>query len=367
MKTRSLSLKLCLCIQFIAGCAQSNPAFQTKIEDSTAKPARKVVEIDWHAELAERQKQLERDPNSAFLHNQVAVAYDALGDFDNFDREIQTAIKLDPSNSIDCYVAYAVYKRRHLEEKGLSVLEKALQIDPANPLGHYEKAGSLEDAKEWQRALKEYETAQQFLRDVKSNPQNFRQDSWYYTDAHGNPYDVGPIDSSIANDIARVRAAPSTKDPRFSINIKAEVSKVKTGSDLRIDLLVTNTSDHIISLGKTLAPDTGEVTREVDVFDAGGKPAPQTKMYRVLKGKESPEEIVHPAENGKASWVETSRRVFTISSVDVKPGDSIDDRILLGKLFDFSKPGNYTVQVREYDYLSQTYVKSNTITVTIIP
>jgi len=207
MRTRSLLLSLCLCTQFIASCAQSNPASQTKAQDSTGKPAHKVVQIDWRAELAERQKQLERDPDSAFLHNQIAVAYDALGDYDNFDREIQTAIKLDPSNSIDCYVAYAVYKRRHLQEKALSVLEKALQIDPANPLGHYEKAGLLEDAKEWKPALKEYEAAQQLLKDVKSNPQNFQKNSWYYTDTRGNPYDVGPIDSTISNDIARVRAA----------------------------------------------------------------------------------------------------------------------------------------------------------------
>jgi Tfp pilus assembly protein PilF len=211
MRTMSLPLILCLCIQFIAGCTKTKPVFQTKTEDSTGKAAHRVIRIDWRAELAERQKRLERDPNSAFLHNQVAVAYDALGDFDNFDREIQTAIKLDPSNSIDCYVAYAVYKRRHLQEKALSVLEKALQIDPANPLGHYEKAGLLEDAMEWQLALKEYETAQQLLQDVKSNPQNFQQNSWYYTDARANPYDVGSLESSIANDIARVRAAASRR------------------------------------------------------------------------------------------------------------------------------------------------------------
>ena len=112
-------------------------------------------------------------------------------------------------HSIDCYVAYAVYKRRRLQGKAFSVLEKALQIDPANPLGHYEKAGLLEDAKEWQRALKEYEAAEQLLQDVKSNPQNFQQNSWYYTDRRGNPYDVGLFESSIANDIARVRAASS--------------------------------------------------------------------------------------------------------------------------------------------------------------
>lgn len=207
MRTRHLAIGLCLCVLHSVSCGKSDLAFDTATQDSAHKPEHKVVQMDWNAELAERQKELEHDPNSAFLHNQIAVAYDALGEFDNFDREIQTAIKLDPSNSIHCYVAYAVYKRRHLQEKALSMLEEALQIDPANPLGHYEKAGLLEDAKEWQRALKEYETAQQLLQGVKSNPQSFQQNGWYYTDARGNPFDVGPVESRIAHDIARVRAA----------------------------------------------------------------------------------------------------------------------------------------------------------------
>jgi tetratricopeptide (TPR) repeat protein len=211
MKTRFLPLGLCFCIQVMASCGQNDLAFQTKTQDSTGKPTHRVVQIDCRAELAERQKQLERDPNSAFLHNQVAIAYDALGDFGNFDREIQTAIKLDPSNPIDCYVAYAVYKRRHLFGKALAVLERALQIDPANPFGQYEKARLLENAKEWQPALKEYETAERLLQRVKSNPQNFQQDSWYYTDARGNPFDVGPEESHIADDIARVRAAATAR------------------------------------------------------------------------------------------------------------------------------------------------------------
>jgi hypothetical protein len=50
----------------------------------------KVAQVDWQAQLADIQKRLVHDPNSAFLHNQAAVVYNALGDFDGFEREIHT-------------------------------------------------------------------------------------------------------------------------------------------------------------------------------------------------------------------------------------------------------------------------------------
>jgi len=211
MKIISIFLALLISGLLISACGQTASTSQSQIQGSANGSSHKVVQIDWPAELAERRKQLERDPNSAFLHNQVAVAYDALDDFENFDREIQTAIKLDPVNAIDCYVAYAVYKRRHFEEKAVSVLEKALQIDPDNPFGHYERARIFEKSKEWQKALKEYETTQRLLGNVRSNAHNFQQDRWNYTDAHGNPYDVTPEALSIANDIGRMQAATSGK------------------------------------------------------------------------------------------------------------------------------------------------------------
>jgi Tfp pilus assembly protein PilF len=211
MKIVSLLFALSIPGLLISECGQTATTSQSQTQDSVNGASHKIVQIDWRAELAERQKQLERDPNSAFLHNQVAVAYNALGDFDHFDREIQTAIKLDAGNTIDCYVAYAVYKRRHLEVKALSVLEKALQIDPDNPFGHHERARIFENSKELQNALKEYERAQLLLSNVTSSAQNFQQDRWYYTDGHGNPYDVTPEVSGVANDVDRMRAAASGK------------------------------------------------------------------------------------------------------------------------------------------------------------
>jgi tetratricopeptide (TPR) repeat protein len=205
MKRRSFLITLCFCGQCLSACGQAAHSSQTEAEQAGDKQAHKVVQVDWRAQLAATQKQLEREPNSGFLHGQAAVAYDALGDFDSFEREIQTAMRLDPGNSMPCYMAYAVYKRKHLKDKQTSVLDAALKIDPANPFGRYEKAGMLEDAKEWQSALKEYETVQGLLQRVKSEPNNFQNNGWRYVDARGNPYDVTLEESQIADDISRVR------------------------------------------------------------------------------------------------------------------------------------------------------------------
>jgi tetratricopeptide (TPR) repeat protein len=207
VKRKSFLVILCLFGQCLTACGQMTRPSQPELHQAGDKQAPKVVPVDWHVQLATTQRQLEHEPNSSFLHGQAAVAYDALGDFGNFEREIQTAMRLDPGNAMPCYMAYAVYKRKQLRDKQTSVLDRALNIDPTKPFGHYEKAGMIENAKEWQGALKEYETVQALLQYVKSEPNNFQNNGWRYVDARGNPFDVSFEESHIADDIARVRSA----------------------------------------------------------------------------------------------------------------------------------------------------------------
>jgi len=204
-RQRVCSVVFCLCGLFIAACGQTVNRVQAGQQAASDGGTHKVAQVDWRAQLAATQKQLEREPNSSFLHGQAAVAYDALGDFENFDREIQMAMKLDPGNAMPCYMAYAVYKRRHLRDKAGSVLEAALKTDPGNPFGHYEKAAALEDSKDYQGALKGYETAEGLLQRVKGDPNNFQGNAWRYLDARGNPFDVTLQESRITDDIARLR------------------------------------------------------------------------------------------------------------------------------------------------------------------
>ncbi len=162
------------------------------------------MHVDWQAQIAELKNHLARDPNSAFLHNQIAVAYNALGDFPNSDREIHIAMKLKPDDPSDCYTAFAFYQQRHLKDKEMSVLDEALEIDPGNAFGHYEKAGLLEDDKKWTEALTEYRATKRLVDWVKANPDNFRNSAWMYTDRRGNFYDVTWEASHIDDDLRRV-------------------------------------------------------------------------------------------------------------------------------------------------------------------
>ena len=195
MMTR-LPLILAFC-----GCCFSAFGATVQLQQDT----RKQVLVDWKAQLDSTLKQLEKQPNSSVLHSQAAMTYDALNDFENFDREIQLAIKLDSANTMPCYMAYAVYRRRGISDKQSSVLDAALRIDPANPFGHYEKAATLEDGKNWQGALKEYQTAQQLLQRVKSDPKNLHNGSWTYVDPRSNSYDVTSQLNRISDDLTRVR------------------------------------------------------------------------------------------------------------------------------------------------------------------
>jgi hypothetical protein len=128
-----------------------------------------------------------------------------MGDFESFDREVHAAMTLDPQNTMDYYVAYAVYKSRHLRDKSVFVLNEALKIDPTNPIGHYEKAAMFEGDKQWQNALDEYLTTRELVREVKSHPTNFQYGEWRYLDARSNPYDVTGIASLVDADLIRVR------------------------------------------------------------------------------------------------------------------------------------------------------------------
>jgi tetratricopeptide (TPR) repeat protein len=197
-----------LSAQLMLSCNKQSGPPRTQTPTVSNEPQHKVLNLDLHALLNNVQKDLERDPQNASLHSQAATLYDSLDDFKSFEREIQTAMTLDPGNPMDNYIAYAVYKRRRLREKQASALDTALKLDPANPFGNYEKAGMSADDKDWQNALEEYQAAQEFLqRVVKSDPHNFQNNRWMYVDKRGNPFDVTYEESHVADDISRMRRA----------------------------------------------------------------------------------------------------------------------------------------------------------------
>jgi len=205
MNIKPILVTALLC-EFMFACGKQSPPAITKTRNTSSAPQHKVVHVDWQTQIAELKKQLARHPNSAFLHNQIAVAYNALGDFPDSGREIHIAMRLNPDDPIDCYTAFAFYQQRHLKNEQLAILAKALQIDPGNALGHYEMAGLLEDDKKWTEALTEYKATKRLVDWVKANPDNFRNNSWMYTTRRGAQYDVTWEVSHIDDDLHRVNA-----------------------------------------------------------------------------------------------------------------------------------------------------------------
>jgi tetratricopeptide (TPR) repeat protein len=206
MKIKPILVTALFCVEFLFACGKQPPSTITNTRSTNSAPQHKSVYVDWQAQVAELKKRLAGDPNSAFLHNQIAVAYNALGDSPNSDREIRIAMKLNPDDPSDCYTAFAFYQQRHLKNKEMSVLKKALEIDPGNAFGHYERAGLLEDEKKWTDALTEYQATKRLADWVKANPDNFKNTVWTYTDRRGNPYDITWEISHVDDDLRRVNA-----------------------------------------------------------------------------------------------------------------------------------------------------------------
>jgi tetratricopeptide (TPR) repeat protein len=150
---------------------------------------------DLKAELAKAKAGIEKNPKSAFWHNQAGVMYDALGDFDTAVKEIKLAAALDPSNPNNYYTLYALYKRKAMHAEQRQVLLDALEKDANNPVGRFEFAYILEAEKHWADSLREYQVAERLATSVKGP---------IYTDLRGNPYEIDGVREEVDKAIERV-------------------------------------------------------------------------------------------------------------------------------------------------------------------
>ncbi len=193
MRRIGIALLTVLCVLCGAKCTPAVPAQHGS------------VPVDWKAELDKARTGIQKDPKSAFWHNQAGVAYDALGDFENAVKELKLASTLDPSNPIDDYALYALYKRKRMHPAQREILLDALQRDSANPLGHFEFAYILEEEGHWADSLREYRAAKTLAATVKG-PE--------YIDPRGNPYEIEFVRTSVDKCIDRVAKLRVSKDAK---------------------------------------------------------------------------------------------------------------------------------------------------------
>jgi len=140
--------------------------------------------------------------------------------------------------------------------------------------------------------------------------------------------------------------------PRYSITISPVNPTAKVGSEFRVKIVQTNTSgENQYFWLDANAPRHGEYLYRIDAWLSDGRSAPRSKYFREVRD-----------DTGKLRGGTGGSAVM----IRKKPGESIVSSIDLNELYDL-QPGEYTVQVYQKDSIAKTTVKSNIITVTVVP
>jgi hypothetical protein len=164
--------------------------------------------------------------------------------------------------------------------------------------------------------------------------------------------------------VAEAAQVPQSTQPPFSINISIFKEVLPLGSEIRVQILDKNISDHEIILDRSPAVDQGEIRHSIEVYDEKGSPVPETGYYKRLKGKPNsgyPRVVLTPT----GSYSEDIIPMGSYIGFSLKPGDTLNDEAILNKSFVFTTPGKYTVRVSRFENGRKTEVKSNTITITL--
>ena len=149
---------------------------------------------------------------------------------------------------------------------------------------------------------------------------------------------------------SQTTATVETARPRYALTIHGKQSSFKVGDEIRIEVTWKNTSDRPI----LAAPDipTAETKYKVYLEDEKGDLAAETEMGRRLRtGRgEQGQETVTVGQMGLLRYLQ--------------PGETMNEEIILNKLYDVSKPGRYTVRVQSQGE-PDGFAKSNTVIITV--
>jgi hypothetical protein len=132
------------------------------------------------------------------------------------------------------------------------------------------------------------------------------------------------------------------------ILISAVSPTVKAGTEIRIHAVFKNASDKAMWIPRSDSSDA-EMNYTAQVRDKSGKDASET-------------DYGHAVRTGRVSS-------SSVIKVFLQPGETMEEDMVLGKLFDLSVPGEYEVQLSRIipDDPKGGTVKSNKITITVTP
>ena len=152
---------------------------------------------------------------------------------------------------------------------------------------------------------------------------------------------------------SEIAAQSNPEKPKFSLTIKAQRSEVAVGSDIQIEITITNTSDDplIFASGRHGNLPDGY---EYDVHDEQGTMAVKFgKRYVQLPDGNILQLPSRPAGS------------HSLGGQGIQPGKSIDELATISDVYQLNHPGKYTIQVSRKEPWSPT-IYSNTITISVM-
>jgi hypothetical protein len=169
--------------------------------------------------------------------------------------------------------------------------------------------------------------------------------------------EVAPVESEHAT---TPTAETLTSQPAFSLTSNPEGGVTSSSQDPRFEMAIItkNISNHSIALRTERASkQQGGSVYKVDVLGTGGVLPPEKELGRLAKIRDD-----SPPAAGSTSTPRQGGEALSL-----KPGEEWWDTIMLHDFYDLHEPGRYTVQVRRWDDVSKSWVKSNAITLTVTP
>jgi tetratricopeptide (TPR) repeat protein len=166
--------------------------------------------FDADAAIANVNKQLKHSPNSSDLHGQLALLAGVRKDWVTFDREIETAIRLDPDLMTNYINAAEIYRMRGRTDMAVQMLKTAIARDPQNPLTHFFLATFYEHTPDRANALLEYQEAKRLNEVLRASGRTGKLSDGHevYYDKSGQPYYL-PSDSEITKSVKRLESPKS--------------------------------------------------------------------------------------------------------------------------------------------------------------
>ena len=139
-------------------------SLMTMITESKQQSQSSDTNKDIQSSINDLEGKLKKEPNSAFLHNQIAMLWNAAGNFAKFEEEIHKAIALEPRDPINYSAAAEVYGSRQRYNDQKQMLLEALRHDPCNPLLRYELGARYEREGRSEAATRQFKRAQAAMR-----------------------------------------------------------------------------------------------------------------------------------------------------------------------------------------------------------